>query len=470
MGQSTSYIKDSTDFVCKIQDIVVKPNDILVSFDVVSLFTKVPLRECLDLVSKIFPADICKLFEICLTGSYFVWEGNFYEQIDGVAMGSPLSPVIANLFMEHLEKKAIETSNNKPTTWFRYVDDTFVIWRHGMDTLNEFLQHLNGQHPSIQFTMEIESDQQLAFLDVLVRKRGNKLGHTVYRKPTHTDRYLHALSNHHPSQKYGVIRTLTERARRICEPENLQAELEHLKTAFEANGYSKREIERSMGSRSSRPQETEQRPATSQAYLPFVPRVTDRIGRVLKKHDIKTIFKPTKKIQQAIRSAKDNRDPLSAAGVYRIPCSCGKVYIGTTKRSMGTRLKEHKANCRLGQTEKSAVAEHALTDGDHSIQFGSCRLLSSVNGYHNRLVREAIEIHKHPDNFNRKEETLRLNSIWNPILKTARALPIDIPEPTEEEQATPPTLQYKYNLRKRNCQSTSNIGDGRTSEEACHSC
>ncbi|XP_060519135.1 uncharacterized protein LOC132697596 [Cylas formicarius] len=155
-----------------------------------------------------------------------------------------------------------------------------MIWKHGMDKLNNFLQHLNSQHPSIQFTMETENDQQLAFLDVLVRKRGNKLGHTVYRKPTHTDRYLHALSNHHPSQKYGVIRTLTERARRICEPENLQMEFEHLKTTFQRNGYNKREIERSMNSRPSRSRDTEQRPFTSHAYLPYIPSVTNRIGRV----------------------------------------------------------------------------------------------------------------------------------------------------------------------------------------------
>ncbi|KAK9890114.1 hypothetical protein WA026_008924 [Henosepilachna vigintioctopunctata] len=396
-------------------------------------------------------------------------------------MGSPLSPVIANLFMEQFEERAIETSKHKPTTWFRYVDDTFVVWSAGMDKLNDFLRHLNSQHPSIQFTMETEKDQQLPFLDVLVRKRGNKLGHTVYRKPTHTDRYLHALSNHHQSQKYGVIRTLTERARRICEPENLQSELEHLRTAFEANGYSRRDIERSMCVRTPARKEIEERSTISQAYLPYIPRVTDRIGRILRRHDVRTIFKPTQKIHQIIGSVKDKRDPLSAAGVYRIPCSCGKVYIGTTKRSMGTRLKEHKASCRLGQTEKSAVAEHALSEGDHEINFEGCTLLASVNGFQNRLVREAIEIRKHSNNFNRKEETLSLNPIWNHIIRNTRVMPLDIKTPTgaeraplptatEVEQTTPPMPRYKYNLRTRIRQSTSRIRNGTTSEEARHSC
>ena len=87
---------------------------------------------------------------------YFCFDGKFYEQTDGVAMGSPLSPVIANFFMEDFEKRAIEQVPHKPVCWLRYVDDTFVIWPHGKQKLGEFLNHLNGIHKNIQFTMEIE--------------------------------------------------------------------------------------------------------------------------------------------------------------------------------------------------------------------------------------------------------------------------------------------------------------------------
>jgi hypothetical protein len=69
-------------------------------------------------------------------------------------MGSPLSPVIANFFMEDFERKAIEQATHKPVCWFKHVDDTFVIWPHGQEKLIEFLNHLNGLHNKIQFTME----------------------------------------------------------------------------------------------------------------------------------------------------------------------------------------------------------------------------------------------------------------------------------------------------------------------------
>jgi hypothetical protein len=69
-------------------------------------------------------------------------------------MGSPLSPVIANFFMEDVEKKVLEQVTHNPVCWFRYVDDTFVIWPHGRVKLTEFLNHLSGFYTDIQFTME----------------------------------------------------------------------------------------------------------------------------------------------------------------------------------------------------------------------------------------------------------------------------------------------------------------------------
>ncbi|GJQ82060.1 hypothetical protein Trydic_g6933 [Trypoxylus dichotomus] len=110
----------------------------------------------------------------------------------------------------------------------------------------------------------------------------------------------------------------------------------------------------------------------------------------------------------------------SSTGVYGIPCSCGLVYIGTTKRSINTRLKEHKRNCRLAQTDKSAVAEHALQDGEYNINFANTEVLSTVSHFYTRLQREAIEIYKHPGNFNRKEENLAINKVWYPVLRNAQ--------------------------------------------------
>jgi hypothetical protein len=116
VGNTDTFVKDSTQFVEKLQNIQLGPNDRLVSFDVVSLFTLVPIRESLNYVSELFPNDITKLFELCLSSSYFQWKGEFYEQIDGCAMGNPLSPAIANFFMEKFEQSAIEAATKRLST------------------------------------------------------------------------------------------------------------------------------------------------------------------------------------------------------------------------------------------------------------------------------------------------------------------------------------------------------------------
>ena len=183
-------------------------DQILVSFDVVSLFTNVPvdgacniakerlvLDNTLHLRTTLSPENIYDLLKLCLTTTCFQWREKFYEQTRGAPMGSPLSPVRANLFMEEFEKKALATSTLNPGFWFRYVDDTLSSWAHGLENLHRFLEHINSLHPSIKFTLEIP------FLDVLlVIQEDGSLGHKVYRKPTHTDRYLHYNSFHHPTR------------------------------------------------------------------------------------------------------------------------------------------------------------------------------------------------------------------------------------------------------------------------------
>ncbi|GJQ86455.1 hypothetical protein Trydic_g10362 [Trypoxylus dichotomus] len=104
-----------------------------------------------------------------------------------MAMGSPLSPVLSNIYMEEFERRAMDSYELKPKMWLRYVDDTFVIWPHGEEEINGLLQHLNGLEESIKFTMELEVGNRVPFLGVLVYKQSDgTLRTTVYKKPTHT--------------------------------------------------------------------------------------------------------------------------------------------------------------------------------------------------------------------------------------------------------------------------------------------
>ncbi|XP_018577260.1 uncharacterized protein LOC108915650 [Anoplophora glabripennis] len=250
-------------------------------------------------------------------------------------MGSPLSPVMAHIYMEAFEKKALESTTLKPK--YRYVDDTFIIWPHGHNTVVDFLDHFNGIRPDIQFTKEVEKNAALPFLDVL--------------------RYLNAESHHHSAQKQGIINTLIHRARIISEPRYSAEELEHLRTALRGNGYTARNIERAIKKRHT-PMEKQEYLVTT--YLP-------KIGRLLKKRNINTVFSSVKKVAAAFPKTCNNIQ-LQGPGVNSIPCSCGKAYIGQTGRHINTRLKEHKSHLKNNNWEKSAIAEHmAYTINMHFI-------------------------------------------------------------------------------------------------------
>jgi hypothetical protein len=107
-----------------------------------------------------------------------------------MSVGSSLSLIFSNFFMKDFEKPVLDTEQYKPSLWFRYVDDIFVVWPHGPERLQKFRSHLNSSRPSIRFTMEIESENEIYFLDVLVIRKWKPLATKVYRKPTHTVRYL----------------------------------------------------------------------------------------------------------------------------------------------------------------------------------------------------------------------------------------------------------------------------------------
>ena len=96
--------------------------------------------------------QITTLLKFCLTNTYFLFQGKYYEQVLGVVMGSPISPLIANQFMEEFEVKALSTCSHPPSLWLRLVGDTFVITR--AEHSQALLQHINSQDPHIQFTVE----------------------------------------------------------------------------------------------------------------------------------------------------------------------------------------------------------------------------------------------------------------------------------------------------------------------------
>ena len=207
------------------QKLIYHTRKFMVSFDVESLFTNIPLEECIDLAVKYISdgnpdlklnsTELKSLFSIATAQTHFLFKGSFYDQIDGVAMGSPLAPVLSNLFMGHHEKSWLENFQDSEILFYRrYVDDTFCLFHSEHEALL-FFNYINSRHPNIRFTMEKEIDHKIPFLDVLINNETHFPVTSVYRKKTFTGLLTNYFSFTSHSYKLGLIRTLVDRAYQI---------------------------------------------------------------------------------------------------------------------------------------------------------------------------------------------------------------------------------------------------------------
>ena len=171
------------------------------------------------------------LLHLCLTSTYFQYNGKHYKQLHGTAMGSPVSVAVAEIVMQNIEEQALATYSETLPLWLRYVDDTITAVHESK--IDEFHEHLNKQNINIQFTKEIEENGEIPFLDCLVTRENNTLRTAVYRKPTHTDRLLDQTSYNPTSRKVTTVRTWTRRAEIVCDSDDsLTEEIKHLNTVF----------------------------------------------------------------------------------------------------------------------------------------------------------------------------------------------------------------------------------------------
>jgi len=231
-------------------------------------------------------------------------------------MGSPLSPIVSNLFMDYFEENALSSLPLKSKLRVRFFDDTFVIWPHGRESLNKFIEHLNSQSKHIKLTMEVEETGSLSFLNVLTMKKpSGSLAHKVFRKKTRIEQYLHASSHHHSAWKLGVLNTLATRAPRISDDEHLEEEKLYLPKVFKDNGYTKHQALRALQNVSKEHHNNDQTQNRSKVSLPYVHVTSNKIARILRKKNIGATFKPLAMIRKSLKSIKDPIDPRQREGV-----------------------------------------------------------------------------------------------------------------------------------------------------------
>ena len=370
-----------------------------------------------DAAESLDTDTVIKLLTFCLTTTYFVFKGDHYQQKDGCAMGSPCSPLVANAYMEHFEKLALSSASNPPRIWYRYVDDTFCVIKTAF--VNEFTDHINSLDNNIKFTREEEDNGTLPFLDTLiVREECGSIKVKVYRKPTHTDQYLHFNSHHPLEHKLSVVRTLTHRAQSVVTDEHdRKEEITHVKNALKNCGYREWTFLRAQSKSKQQTSDTET-DTTKKSFsvtLPFVEGVSEKVRRAFNTAGVATTFKPHRTLRQTLVSPKDKTVVEDQSGVvYQLNCQdCDASYISESGRKLGKRLAEHKSSAA---SSKSAVREHVVRSGGHNIDWTGVKVLERESKDYSRRVLEAIHINTKGPNLNR-DKGLDLDPIWDTLLQ-----------------------------------------------------
>ena len=198
------------------------PNLFMVSLDVDSLFTNIPLDEIINIIEKLFSENetvhnlnkdqFKRLLTLATTESYFLFDGELYQQVDSVAMGSPLHPTLANIFLCHYEDIWLRNCSLECSpSYYKHVDNIFVLFESETQ-VEAFKNFMNTCHPKMKFTFKKEQDNCFNFLDVKVIREDNVFTTSVYCKTSFSGVYPHFDSYMPLSYKFSLLATIIFRS------------------------------------------------------------------------------------------------------------------------------------------------------------------------------------------------------------------------------------------------------------------
>ena len=251
VDSNPSFIRDTTDFINKISTVRLKENSIIFTCDVTSLYTRInhPLglkciaKKLRDTPDFSFPRNkLLQALKLVLTCNNFEFNGEQYLQVSGVSMGTKCAPTYANLVLGVIENDFLASYPQKPSCWFRFIDDIFGIWDYSLPELETFVSAFNNIDSDIQITLE-HSYTEVAFLDTLVKKSHDHLVTDLYRKPTDTTNYLMQKSAHPPGCKKGAFSQFLRLRRNCTNVTDYDTHAERLTQAYISRGYDKDDLE-----------------------------------------------------------------------------------------------------------------------------------------------------------------------------------------------------------------------------------
>ncbi|XP_062703586.1 uncharacterized protein LOC134286038 [Aedes albopictus] len=307
VGKTQYHVRNSFEFATEISHVSIPDGCIMYSLDVVSLYTNVPVEKVYQLVEEkweeiqeytTIPWDSFKhAMKTVLEASFFQYEGKFYCQTTGVPMGSPLSPVVANLIMEKVEQDAItrlEENNITLSIYRRYVDDCFIVGRR--EDVEKVVEQFNVIDEKLQFTVEEEMEMG------------------PYSRGDYNSESPH-------THKVKTMIALIDRALKLTDTDRREESIGMVKKILRNNNYPEDLIKRTLRERLHllyNTMENERKKEEPKKYvsIPYIPGLREKVRKTLKKHDITASFKPCDKVKNTVfTKLKDAIPPMKETNV-----------------------------------------------------------------------------------------------------------------------------------------------------------
>ena len=384
--------------------------------------------------TKLSEKEFIKGLEVLMNSLYFQFDNKFYRQTSGLPMGLSLSPILADLVIQDLEQKVLETYNSNILSYSRYDDDSFMILNK--EKVFEVLKLFNSHHSNIKFTYEMEKNDELNFLDILVIKNNDlSLSTDIYKKPTFSGPYLNYYSNHSFCTKIEIIKNSLHKIVKFSNPKFHEKNFKIFKRDLIFNGYPTKFIDHyfkknfleNLNINSDIDQNNNTNSNTNNykdiIVLPLIPRISKKLQHTLRnKCNMKTVFRTPFKLNKIIKTGKD---PLKRCNnknlVYKINCkNCPITYVGQTKRLLKTRAGEHKKNIKLSPTYHNVISKHTLEhNGEHEFDYDydNIQILHRENHFHKRSFAEMVYIQKNRKNsVNKKSDCDKLADPYKVII------------------------------------------------------
>lgn len=263
----------------------------------------------------------------------------------------------------------------------------------------------------------------------MIHRKGASLIFGIYRKATHSDLYLQWSSHHTHAAKMAVVRSLVDRAFRLCSESKLGLELKHIEKVLKQNGFPDRVVRgyiQKKRNQTEKPKRDNSKTTeifqkredkTPFTVLPYVEGLTQNLSRLLTKNGIKcAITSRGQRLRDQITKIKDPQARETKPCVYEIPCYCGKKYIGQTGRKLKVRISEHKRDVRYDNRAGSAFVEHLYEEGDHGPLWEKAKVVDNEEHLTKRLTKEAMHIHMQKDCAINRMDGTAFSSLWDTCL------------------------------------------------------